>query len=120
MALVRLGFRRDSALSIGGAARLAQDGGALPVLAWSEPWVREALSEPARSPDGQPVIGLRWLVLMKLQAARVRDTADVARMVALASDHDLAAIRATVARWQPEDLADFESLIMLGRLEMGE
>ena len=118
--LMQQGFRYDSALSIGGESWLARDGGVLDVIAWSEPWVRAALSEPARSPEGQPVIGLPWLVLMKLKAARLRDTDDVARMVALATEDDLARIRATVARWQPEDLDDFASLVTLGKLEMGE
>jgi hypothetical protein len=107
-------------LIIGGESWLARDGGVLRGVAWTEPWVRGALSSPARSPEGQPVIGLPWLVLMKLKAARVRDTDDVARMVALASEADRATIRATVARWQPEDLAGFDSLVILGRLEMGE
>jgi len=118
--LAQQGYRRDSALSIGGESWLAQDGSVLDVIAWSEPWVRDALAEPARSPEGQPVIGLPWLVLMKLKAARLRDTDDVARMVALASEDELAAIRAIIARWQPEDLADLESLVILGRLEMSE
>ncbi len=119
-ALTRQGFRRDSALSIGGESWLGPDGGVLDNIAWAEPWVRQALAELVRSPEGRPVIALPWLVLMKLRAARVRDTDDVARMVAPASEGDRAAIRATLTRWQPEDLDDFESLVYLGRLEMGE
>lgn len=119
-ALMRQGFRRDSVLSIGGESWLGPDGGVLDVIAWAEPWVRQAVAEPVYSPEGQPVIGLPWLVLMKLRAARLRDTDDVARMVALADAGELAIIRATLAHWQPEDLEDFESLVYLGRLEMGE
>ena len=119
-ALEQQGFHRETTLTIGGESWLGREGSVLDVIAWSDPWVREALSAPSRSPEGQPVIGLPWLVLMKLKAARVRDTDDVARMVALANERDLGVIRAIISRWQPEDLDDFESLVVLGRLEMGE
>ena len=35
---------------------------------------------PRQAPDGLPVIALRYLVLMKLEAGRTQDLADVSRM----------------------------------------
>jgi hypothetical protein len=54
---------------------------------------------------------------MKLTAQRVQDWADVSRMLGWAADADLDAVRAVVARYSPEDLADLEALIFLGRQE---
>ncbi len=43
---------------------------------------------------------------------------DLSRMLGLASDAELARVRQIVARYSPDDLADLESLIYLGRFEM--
>jgi len=57
-------------------------------------------------------------VIMKLEASRVQDTADLARMLGLASDEDLNRVRQIVARYAPEAADDLESLIFLGQIEM--
>jgi hypothetical protein len=56
---------------------------------------------------------------MKLAASRVQDAADLSRMLGLASEEDLARVRAVVARYAPDEADDVESLIYLGRVEMG-
>lgn len=51
-------------------------------------------------------------------AAIVQDTADLSRMLGLASEEELARVRAVVARYAPADTEDLESLIYLGQTEM--
>jgi len=58
-------------------------------------------------------------VLMKLEASRLQDIADLARMLGLASESERERVRAAVARYVPDALEDLESLIYLGMLEMG-
>ncbi len=57
---------------------------------------------------------------MKLEASRVQDTADLSRMLGLASDEDQARVRDAVACYAPDTDDDLESLIYLGRVEMGK
>ena len=54
----------------------------------------------------------------KFQAGRVQDLADSTRMLAQADEHHLAVVRQLFATLLPEDVADLESLIALGQLEM--
>jgi hypothetical protein len=63
------------------------------------------------------VLVLPYLVLMKLESSRLQDTADLSRMLGLASEEELARVRAVVARYAPGEADDLESLIYLGRLE---
>lgn len=88
------------------------------VVLGDDPWLDEALAHPRQDPAGFPVLDLPYLVLMKLAASRVQDTADLSRMLGLASDEELASVRAVVARYAPAEVDDLESLIYLGRFEM--
>lgn len=65
-----------------------------------------------------PVLGLPYLVLMKLTAMRSQDWADVSRMLGLATEADLVEVRDVVRRYSPEDVEDLEALIMLGQREV--
>ncbi|MCC7531906.1 MAG: hypothetical protein IT342_25615 [Candidatus Melainabacteria bacterium] len=60
-----------------------------------------------------------YLVLMKLHAGRPQDLADIARMLGQASDELLDRVRSLFARYAPADCEDIESLISLGKLEIG-
>ncbi len=95
------------------------DGVEVDVLLGDYPWLEEALAHPRRDPAGLPVLDLPYLVIMKLAASRVQDMADLARMLGLASDEDLARVRAAVAHYAPDAAEDLASLIYLGQLEMG-
>ncbi len=55
---------------------------------------------------------------MKLDASRVQDTADLSRMMGLASDEELERVRTVVARHASDAAEDMESLIYLGKVEM--
>jgi hypothetical protein len=114
------GFVYQGELSIGGSSWLSPEGQAVDVVEGMEKWWPEALAEAQANRDAQglPVLPLRYLVLMKFQAGRVQDLADVARMLGLAGEFDLAATRELFAGYAPDGLEDLESLINLGKMEV--
>jgi len=113
------GYRYLSRLAVPGFLALSPEGVEVDVILGDYPWLEEALAHPRQDPAGYPVLDLPYLVLMKLAASRVQDTADLSRMLGLASEEDLAPVRAVVARYAPDEADDLESLIYLGRVEMG-
>jgi hypothetical protein len=119
--LAEAGFEYQGELSIGGSSWRSPDGTPVDVFEMEDLWLNEALPEARRNLDAQglPILPLRYLVLMKFQAGRVQDLADITRMLGQASEDMLGEVRELFARYQPEDMEDLESLIELGRLEMG-
>ena len=105
-------------LSIGGTTWQSPSGTLLDVVESREPWVLEALARLQTDPQGLPVLSLPYLALMKVQASRTQDLADVSRMLGLASADERQATRRVFRRWYPGALDDLESLIALGELEM--
>jgi hypothetical protein len=105
-------------LSIGGASWELLDGTVLDVISSSQSWVTAALLSPRLSPDGQPVIDLPYLVLMKLGASRTTDLSDISRMLGQAEDQELTRVRQAIELYDPNSLEDLESLIQLGKIEM--
>lgn len=118
--LTQAGFQYKGKLSIGGSTWLSPNGLPLDVIACHEAWCEQALAEAQANRDahGLPVLPLPFLVLMKFQASRVQDLADITRMLGQASPEQLEAVRAVFTRWQPDAMEDLESLITLGQLEM--
>jgi hypothetical protein len=116
--LVAAGYKIVSRLAVPGFLVRAPDGAEIDVILGSYPWLSEALAQVQHDPAGYPVLDLPYLVIMKLAASRVQDTADLSRMLGLASNADLDRVRQVVGRYGPDDLADLESLIFLGRFEM--
>ncbi|NJL66283.1 MAG: hypothetical protein HC894_04635 [Microcoleus sp. SM1_3_4] len=96
------------------------DGTYLDVIESKDSWVSEAIRNPNPSPDGLPIIGLPYLVLMKLQASRGIDIGDLTRMLGCADETALGLVRRAVQNFLPDAVEDLESLIVLGKLEMGE
>ncbi len=96
------------------------DESTMDVLELDDPWVEEALGAPNRGPTGLPVIALPYLILMKLLSSRAQDVADMSRMLGQATQITRDAVRDVIRRYRPEDLADLESLIALGDLELRE
>jgi len=115
--LKKAGYRVASQLAVPGYLMISPEGVELDVLFGDHPWLKEALANPSYDPAGYPVLGLPYLVVLKLAAERAQDWADVSRMLGWASDADLDAVRAVVARYAPQDLEDLESLIFLGKKE---
>jgi len=104
-------------LSFGGTSWQLADRTLLSILTDERPWVTEALTQPNFAPDGQPIIALPYLVLMKLATSRTSDLGDLSRMLGQASELELARVKSIIAIYDRESLEDLESLIQLGRLE---
>ncbi|MBI2965413.1 MAG: hypothetical protein HYY34_04320 [Chloroflexi bacterium] len=119
--LLEAGYQMVGNLSIGGSSWTSPGGQEVDVLESDAPWLGEALSraQANRDPQGLPVLPLPPLALMKTQAGRVQDLADVARMLGQASSAALDEVRSLFRRYAPEDLEDLESLITLGQMETG-
>jgi hypothetical protein len=113
------GYRYISPLAVPGfLARSAQEVD-IDVILGDYPWLDEALAHPQQDPAGYPALALPYLVLMKMAASRVQDTADVSRMLGLASEEELVQVREVVACYAPQETDDLESLIYLGQVEAG-
>lgn len=118
--LRQAGFRYTGELTVGGSTWVAPDGTEVDVLEEDAQWVTAALLEARANRDqqGLPVLPLPYFVLMKLRSSRTLGIADVTRMLGLASDADLDAVRGVIRRFDPDALEDVESMIVLGRIEM--
>lgn len=118
--LAEAGYAKLAELSIGGARWQGPDSRPINVIEGQEPWWETALKEAQSNRDAQglPILPLPYLALMKFQASRTIDLGDLARMLGLADDSMLAAVRAVFRRYAPDDMGDLESLIMLGKLEV--
>ncbi|MEG4120052.1 hypothetical protein QUA43_21610 [Microcoleus sp. N9_B4] len=57
---------------------------------------------------------------MKLKASRGIDIGDLTRMLGGADESNLRLVRRAVQDFLPDAVEDLESLIVLGKLEMGE
>ncbi|MBI5962943.1 MAG: hypothetical protein HY863_05670 [Chloroflexi bacterium] len=115
--LEQAGYHIVSQLSIPGYLMLSPEGTELDVLFGNYAWLDEALSHTANDPAGYPIVKLPYLILLKMEAQRAQDWADVSRMLGWASETDLDEVRAIVKRYMPQDLEDLESLIFIGKKE---
>ena len=104
-------------LTLAGYLLQAEDGLEIDLLLGSQPWLEEALAHPTLDPAGYPVLGLPYLILMKMAASRGRDLGDITTMLGWADEDALAQVRAVVATYSPQDSEDLESLIFIGQQE---
>lgn len=118
--LTEVGSIKVGELSIGGSSWQLQDGSILDVIESQQPWVGVAIANPNIAPDNLPIIRLPYLIIMKLQASRGIDMGDLTRMLGGADETALELVRKTVKTYLPDAVEDLESLIVLGKLEMGE
>ncbi len=113
------GYQLVSRLTIvPGFSLHSPDGVEVDVILGDYPWLDEALARPRQDPAGYPVLDLPYLILMKIESSRTQDLGDLSRMLGLASEEELARVRAIVNRYAPDAAEDVEALIYLGRLEM--
>ncbi len=114
------GYTMAGTLSIGGTRWESPEGAPIDIIEGREPWWQDALrtAQTNRDDQGLPVLPLPYLVLMKFQASRTVDLGDITRMLGLANEDALAEVRNVFHQYAPGDMADLESLIMLGKLEM--
>ncbi len=117
--LERAGFQPVQELVIGGMTWRSPEGTLVDVIESPAAWVVDALRSPGRDPQGLPVLDLPYLVQMKVEAGGAQDLADAVRMLGGASEARHQETRDIFRRWLPEALEDLESLIALGKLEMG-
>jgi len=110
----------DSSLGLRGYLWTLNDA-SLDLLTSDKQWAEEACSTPAVDQSANRIISLPYLVLMKLDSGRPQDTADVSRMVALAAVGTLDMVRDVLRRYarDSETLEDFDSLLEIGRWELG-
>jgi hypothetical protein len=120
-ALLNAGYRIAGLLSISGFSVQIDDPAAPPidVLTRSDPWIDAALAHPVADPAGYPVLGRPYLILLKLQAGRTQDLADVQRLLARVPQPERLSIRQLVQRYAPELIEDYDSLCTLADLEFG-
>lgn len=111
------GYQFAQNLSIPGFLMRSPEGIELDVLLGEQSWLDEALASPQYDAANYPVLALPYLILLKLEASRVQDVADVTRMLGWASDEALAGVRQVIARYAPQESDDLESLIFLGQQE---
>ncbi|MGD1052975.1 MAG: hypothetical protein ABR950_04015 [Candidatus Dormibacteria bacterium] len=124
-ALEAAGWRRVRPLvlrpPLGGSAWRAADGAPVDVLTVPGVWGRELVGTAmANREGGPPFATLPHLVLLKMIAGRIVDGGDLARMLGHQDALTQEAVRMVARRvLGPEELADLERLIELGRLEYG-
>lgn len=112
---LKLGYRPKGKLAIGGMIWEMNDGREIDILDISDrPWAKMALYE-AQSLRfmGFPILPLPYLVLMKLEASRMQDVADISRLVKYADEQARKQIRETVRTYRPQDLEDLEQIIQI-------
>ena len=101
----------------GGTLWVLPDDTLFSVIYLSEPWAKDAVYNPNFSPNGLPVVKLKYLVLTKLQLSRFEDLADLSRMLGGATESKLDEVRKIVRLYYPEALEDMEQILWAGRLE---
>lgn len=120
-AFLAAGYHVTGQLSIGGfsveLAELAES--PIDVLTRTDGWLDQALAVPGLDPAGYPVLARPYLTLMKLQAGRTQDLADVQRLLARTASAERASTRELVAQESPDLVEDFDSLCMLADFEFG-
>jgi hypothetical protein len=115
------GYRVTGQLSIGGFSAQSDEPDAPPidVLTRSDAWLDAVLTAPVRDAADYPVLPRAYLILLKLQAGRTQDLADVQRLVAYMSSAQRAEFTQVVQAASPELVEDLESLYTLADLEFG-
>ena len=114
------GYKTKSPLAVGGWLVHSPEGIEVDILLGHQLWLNQALAHPRSDPAGYPVIDLPYLVLMKMESNRSLDIGDLGRLLGLASEADLDRVRQAVKQYSPQDAEDLESLIYLGKLELGQ
>lgn len=116
------GWERLGTLGIGGSTWSSAQGQDVDVVVGREEWWPAIIEEAQNNRDlqGLPVAPLKAQVWLKLRAGRSVDAGDLSRLLGLATDQQIAEVRAFLYEHaDPLDTQDFESLVQLGRLEFG-
>jgi hypothetical protein len=115
------GYAITGPLTIGGfTAHPPDDTAPIDVLTGTAQWLNDALAHPMPDPAGLPVMPRPYLLLLKLQAGRTQDLADVQRLLRGTSDEERTTIRTIVTRYAADLVEDYDALITLADLEFGD
>ena len=98
--LTAAGFVYRGELSIGSSSWTAPNGELIDILEGDDVWWTKAIADAQSNRDAQglPIVPLPYLALIKFQAGRVQDIADVTRMLGQAGEATLAAVRVLFAQ----------------------
>ncbi len=120
-ALLTTGYMVIAQLSIGGFTMSPPVASQIPidVLTRADPWLDRVLDAPTYDQAGYPVLARPYLLLLKLQAGRSQDLADIQRLLGMTPHHQRPPIRDLVAQYSPEFLEDYDTLLTLADLEFG-
>ena len=118
-AFLHAGYRCVGTLSIGGFTVVLGNEPPIDVLTRDDDWLEVAFAQPGRDHAGLPVLPRAYLILMKLQAGRTQDLADIQRLLALTSVAERGVVRGVIEHYSAELLEDFDALIILANLEFG-
>jgi hypothetical protein len=104
-----------------GFAWLTDDGGAVEVLTVPDRWGEQLVAgATANIEEGLSMAPLPHLVTLKMIAGRTIDGGDISRMLGHQDELTLQAVRVTARKvLGPEEMADLDQLIELGKLEYG-
>jgi hypothetical protein len=117
------GLTYQGELAIKGSHWLTPDNQPIDVLEGQESWWNEAVDEAQNNHDlqGLPIVPLPYLILSKFKAGRLQDIADISRMLGGATSQELDKVRAIFTQHcTTDEIEDLESLITLGKLELGQ
>ncbi len=98
--------RRLGTLAIGGWLWETADGVEFDVLVSDATWAHDAVASPNLAPDGTRIIALPYLALMKLQAGRAQDVADLSRMLGGADTVAWSAVVDALTRYGDSDMVE--------------
>jgi hypothetical protein len=103
---------------IRGSTWRAPNGQDIDVIDGEDVWWHEVIlsAQANRDAQGQPVLTLPLLVLMKYIAGQAQDLADIDRLIGQTDDGTVAAIRQFFDRFLPDEHDDLSSFIALARL----
>jgi len=89
------------------------------LISSSQEWVHEAMMAETYDQTGLRVIALPYLVLMKIDASRGQDQADVERMLGRVSAEEIERIAKIVDRYSgdPQAAEDVRQYALLGQME---
>ena len=120
-AFVAAGYTVTGQRSIGGfsVAILQTIEPPVDVLTRADAWLDSALAAPGNDAAGYPVLPRPYLTLMKLQAGRTQDLADVQRLLGQTANAERVATRELVVSESLDLVEDFDSLCILADLEFG-
>jgi hypothetical protein len=111
-------FFPNGLLGLYGTAWL-KDEQKLDLMSTDQPWAEEALAQFCYDQTGLRVIGLPYLVLMKIDSARGIDQGDLTRMLGLLDEEGVERVVDVVRRHygDPHGVEDVRQYAMLGKLE---